>query len=102
LGLSGKIFHTHLGLPRRESGVKLEHMDPQLWIQAGIGVVTLYILREYLTRTDKRIDDRDSKFIKFATDHNDAMADLIRESSTAIRHTGDAIKEHTNLLKKLK
>lgn len=77
-------------------------MDPQLWLQVGFGGAALFILREVLKRNDERIDSRDRAFIKFAAEHNDAMADLVKESTEAIKGAGEAIKEHTELLKRIK
>lgn len=66
-------------------------MDPQLATQIGIGGLTLWILYDYLKRTDKRIDERDKSFAKFVDEHNDTMGALVRTSTSAIQETGEAV-----------
>jgi hypothetical protein len=66
-----------------------------------MGGAALYILWDYLKRTDARIDIRDKSFIKFANEHNDAMAELIRESTKVIKETGEVIGRHTEILSKI-
>jgi hypothetical protein len=71
----------------------------QLGVSGTIAVATLYILREYLARADKRIDTRDEAFGKFVTDHNDKMSKLVVESTVAIIASSEAIKEATRAIK---
>lgn len=73
----------------------------QLIIQLGISGVTLWILRDYLTRTDTRIDERDKAFLKFVNEHNDKMTKLIVESTEAIRRSSDLICKASKILEKV-
>ena len=64
----------------------------QFIIQLGIGGATLWILREHLLRSDKRIDSRDIAFVKFVETHNEKMVGLVVESTNAIKESTIAIK----------
>lgn len=71
----------------------------QAIIQIGIAGATLYILSEYLKRTDERIDARDKAFMEFVMSNNHKVTDLIVTSTEAIRESTNAIKESTNVIK---
>ena len=77
-------------------------MEPTIWIQLGIAGVTLYILREYLLRTDTRIDKRDEAYYKFVSDHNDKTAALMVQATKAIQESTHALKEISGVLHDVK
>lgn len=76
-----------------------EQIIVQLGIGGSIGAGTLWILREYLMRTDQRIDERDRVFIKFVMENNHKVTELVVTSTEAIKESTRAIKESTNAVK---
>jgi len=78
-------------------------------LQLGISGVTLYILREHLIRTDKRIDERDKQtderiderdkaFSSFVQANNHKMTELIVCSTEAIKESTRAIQASSELI----
>ena len=73
----------------------------QFFIQLGISGATLWILREFLMRSDKRIDARDTAFMNFVETHNDKMVSLVVESTNAIKESTFAIQKASELICKV-
>lgn len=71
----------------------------QAIIQIGVSGATLYILSEYLKRTDERIDARDKAFTEFVQSNNHKVTDLVVTSTKAIQESTNAIKESTAVIK---
>ena len=77
----------------------------QLILQLGIGGAVIWVLNNHLHRTslrdkenDKRIDTRDQAFVKFVSEHNDKMTELVVQSTEAIKESTTAIKNASTLI----